>query len=70
MPAASRVDSRPSHLLTVTQVAARWGCSREKVRTLIRAGLLARIPHLGSRWLIHVDEIDRFERAGIQGGTP
>lgn len=47
MPAMSDTKERTS--LSVGQVAVRWGCSRERVQALIRAGRLAafRMPSAG-----------------------
>jgi len=44
----------------VPQAAVLLDISESQVRELVHAGLLARVPHLGRRLVISVDELHRF----------
>lgn len=54
---------------SVSQAAEDLGVNDSRVRQLLRAGDL-RGQKLGSQWVIHVDEIERFKRLDRPAGNP
>jgi excisionase family DNA binding protein len=52
-------ENRSRRALTVREVAEQFGVSEAHIRRLVRTGQLAKVPHMGTRVVIAVGELDR-----------